>query len=162
MRLRCALVALTLVGCGHRTESAPRPSDGGAPPQPAIAGARVSSIPRTYDLVQNLARCEARHRGHLFDLGSPSVEGLRAWSLEPDPNVRNVEREGATWARVGSRQVTYNFLVDEVEQVFVSARLRGMVSKSAQVLIDGKPVGGSDEIHALDRQGKLDAMLGIA
>ncbi|MEO6718357.1 MAG: glutaredoxin 3 [Novosphingobium sp.] len=31
-----------------------------------------------------------------------------------------------------------------------------------QVLIDGKPVGGSDEIHALDRQGKLDAMLGMA
>jgi glutaredoxin 3 len=30
-----------------------------------------------------------------------------------------------------------------------------------QVLIDGKPVGGSDEIHALDRQGKLDALLGI-
>ena len=31
-----------------------------------------------------------------------------------------------------------------------------------QVLIDGKPVGGSDDLHALDRQGKLDAMLGIA
>ena len=31
-----------------------------------------------------------------------------------------------------------------------------------QILIDGRPVGGSDDIHALDRQGKLDAMLGIA
>ena len=31
-----------------------------------------------------------------------------------------------------------------------------------QVFIDGKPVGGSDDIHALDRAGKLDAMLGIA
>ncbi len=31
-----------------------------------------------------------------------------------------------------------------------------------QILIDGVPVGGSDDIHALDRQGKLDAMLGIA
>jgi glutaredoxin 3 len=30
-----------------------------------------------------------------------------------------------------------------------------------QILIDGKPVGGSDDIHALDRQGKLDAMLGL-
>lgn len=30
-----------------------------------------------------------------------------------------------------------------------------------QVLIDGLAVGGSDEIHALDRQGKLDAMLGL-
>lgn len=30
-----------------------------------------------------------------------------------------------------------------------------------QILIDGQPVGGSDDIHALDRQGKLEAMLGI-
>jgi glutaredoxin 3 len=29
-----------------------------------------------------------------------------------------------------------------------------------QILIDGEPVGGSDDIYALDRQGKLDAMLG--
>jgi len=28
-----------------------------------------------------------------------------------------------------------------------------------QVLIAGRPVGGSDDIHALDRQGKLDALL---
>ena len=31
-----------------------------------------------------------------------------------------------------------------------------------QIFIDGVPVGGSDELHALDRQGKLDRLLGIA
>ncbi len=30
-----------------------------------------------------------------------------------------------------------------------------------QILIGGAAVGGSDEIHALDRAGKLDAMLGL-
>lgn len=30
-----------------------------------------------------------------------------------------------------------------------------------QVLIGGQPVGGSDELHALDRQGKLDTLLGL-
>lgn len=30
-----------------------------------------------------------------------------------------------------------------------------------QILIDGVPVGGCDDIHALDRQGKLDALLGV-
>lgn len=30
-----------------------------------------------------------------------------------------------------------------------------------QVFIDGKPYGGSDDIHALDRAGKLDPILGI-
>lgn len=28
-----------------------------------------------------------------------------------------------------------------------------------QIFIDGTPIGGSDELHALDRAGKLDAML---
>ncbi|MRX49276.1 glutaredoxin 3 [Paracoccus sp. S-4012] len=30
-----------------------------------------------------------------------------------------------------------------------------------QIFIDGRPVGGSDDIHALDRMGKLDPMLGL-
>lgn len=29
-----------------------------------------------------------------------------------------------------------------------------------QIFIDGRPIGGSDELAALDRQGKLDALLG--
>lgn len=29
-----------------------------------------------------------------------------------------------------------------------------------QIFVDDKPVGGCDEIHALDRQGKLDALIG--
>jgi glutaredoxin 3 len=31
-----------------------------------------------------------------------------------------------------------------------------------QIFIDGRHVGGSDELHALDRAGKLDPLLGIA
>jgi len=30
-----------------------------------------------------------------------------------------------------------------------------------QVFIDGKPYGGSDDIHALDAAGKLDPVLGL-
>jgi glutaredoxin 3 len=29
-----------------------------------------------------------------------------------------------------------------------------------QIFIDGNPVGGSDDLHALDRSGELDRMLG--
>ena len=29
-----------------------------------------------------------------------------------------------------------------------------------QIFIDGQPVGGSDDLHALDRAGRLDSMLG--
>jgi len=44
-------------------------------------------------------------------------------------------------------------------------RRREMMDRSAggrtvpQIFINGTPVGGSDELHALDRQGKLDPML---
>lgn len=31
-----------------------------------------------------------------------------------------------------------------------------------QIFINGQHVGGSDDIHALDRDGKLDALLGLA
>ena len=30
-----------------------------------------------------------------------------------------------------------------------------------QILIDGRPVGGSDDLFALERAGKLDAQLGL-
>ena len=29
-----------------------------------------------------------------------------------------------------------------------------------QIFIDGKHIGGSDDLHALDRRGELDALLG--
>jgi glutaredoxin 3 len=31
-----------------------------------------------------------------------------------------------------------------------------------QIFIDGKPIGGSDELVAFDRAGQLDRMLGLA
>jgi glutaredoxin 3 len=30
-----------------------------------------------------------------------------------------------------------------------------------QIFIDGKPIGGSDELAALERAGKLDRILGL-
>lgn len=31
-----------------------------------------------------------------------------------------------------------------------------------QILVDDQPLGGCDDIHALDRAGKLDSLLGLA
>jgi glutaredoxin 3 len=31
-----------------------------------------------------------------------------------------------------------------------------------QTFIDGRPVGGCDDLHALDRRGELDRLLGLA
>lgn len=63
-----------------------------------------------------------------------------------------------------SKGVSY----EEID-VIADPRRRDEMTKRAegrytvpQIFIDGKGVGGSDDIHALDRQGKLDPLLGIA
>lgn len=63
-----------------------------------------------------------------------------------------------------SKGVTY----EEIDLYMQPGRRDEMVQRAQgrttvpQVFIDGTPVGGSDDIHALDRAGKLDPMLGIA
>lgn len=36
-----------------------------------------------------------------------------------------------------------------------------LASTVPQIFIDGEGIGGCDELHALDRAGKLDPMLGL-
>ncbi len=57
---------------------------------------------------------------------------------------------------------------EEIDLYMQPGRREEMVQRAEgrmtvpQVFIDGKPYGGSDDIHALDRAGKLDPILGIA
>ncbi len=62
-----------------------------------------------------------------------------------------------------SKGVTY----EEIDLYMQPGRRDEMVQRAEgrttvpQIFIDGTPVGGSDDIHALDRAGKLNPMLGI-
>lgn len=53
----------------------------------------------------------------------------------------------------------------EIDITHDEALQKEMVEKSGgrktvpQIFINGKPVGGSDDLHALDAAGKLDALL---
>lgn len=54
---------------------------------------------------------------------------------------------------------------EEVDIMADPSRQPEMIQRSGrrtvpQIFIDGQSVGGSDDIHALDREGKLDALLG--
>lgn len=134
------LVALTALGCGSKGEET-RPQTKAAPTTPkGSVTPEAGETGRRLDLVDMLAHCEIRHRGVLLDLGSPSVDGLGGWRLGPEPNTI-VEREGATWLRVMSKNITYRFLLDEAQQIFISAKIKSLISKSAAVVLDGKPAG---------------------
>jgi glutaredoxin 3 len=56
----------------------------------------------------------------------------------------------------------------EIDVTMDQARRQEMTQRSGggrtvpQIFIDDAPVGGCDDIYALDRQGRLDPLLGIA
>ncbi len=62
-----------------------------------------------------------------------------------------------------SKGVSYTEYVldgDEAGRTKMAARAKGRRSVP-QVFINDEHIGGCDDIHALDREGKLDALLGI-
>ncbi len=54
----------------------------------------------------------------------------------------------------------YDIMEEPTRRREMLQRAQGRTSVP-QIFIDGEGVGGSDDIAALDRQGKLDALLGI-
>ena len=57
---------------------------------------------------------------------------------------------------------------EEIDVMMDSAKRAEMTERSGggrtvpQIFIDGEPIGGFDELYALDQEGRLDGMLGIA
>lgn len=64
-------------------------------------------------------------------------------------------------ALLGRKQVDY----EEIDVESDPALRREMTERSGgttvpQIFIDGRPIGGCDDLHALERAGELDALLG--
>jgi glutaredoxin 3 len=57
---------------------------------------------------------------------------------------------------------------DDIDVMFNPAKRAEMTERSGggrtvpQIFIDGEPIGGFDELYALDREGRLNDLLGIA
>ena len=49
-------------------------------------------------------------------------------------------------------------LMDGAKRAEMTARANGRTSVP-QIFVDGVHIGGSDELHALEREGRLDALL---
>jgi len=54
----------------------------------------------------------------------------------------------------------YDIWAEDGKQKEMQARVPG-ARTVPQILIDGKPIGGCDDLHALDAKGGLDPLLGI-
>jgi glutaredoxin 3 len=67
---------------------------------------------------------------------------------------RLLSQKGVEWTE-------YDVIEDPDKRKEMTQRAGGRMTVP-QIFIDGKHVGGSDDLHALDRAGKLDPMLGRA
>lgn len=145
-------VLLLLTGCGCDDESQPsaaeassaEPAAPDAPSEPADAPGQ--------DLVRMLHACEIRHRGISIDLGAPDDKSRRGYRVGPFEDVVDVQRGGATFARVLTRRVAYEFWLDEpVEGVFVSARVHGTTAGRVRVALDDRRLGSGKLVEGETR-----------
>ncbi len=60
--------------------------------------------------------------------------------------------------RKGIAFTEYDVMADPALRTEMTERSRGRRTVP-QIFIDGAPIGGSDELHALERAGRLDRML---
>jgi len=60
----------------------------------------------------------------------------------------------------GVDYIEYDITMDGAKRDEMTGRAPG-ARTVPQIFIDDKPVGGSDDLAALERQGKLDSLLGL-
>jgi glutaredoxin 3 len=84
------------------------------------------------------------------------------------PNVEIYTTPWCSYCLAAKRLLTRKGVTFMETDVSADDTLRTAMMKRAggrhtvpQVFIDGIHVGGSDELHALDRSGRLDPMLGL-
>lgn len=58
----------------------------------------------------------------------------------------------------GVEYIDYDIMLDDSKRVEMTERTGGRTS-IPQIFIDGALIGGADELSALDKQGKLEALL---
>jgi glutaredoxin 3 len=60
----------------------------------------------------------------------------------------------------GVSYTEYDITMGGPKRTEMLARVPGATTVP-QVLVDDRPLGGCDDLHALDRSGKLDALIGL-
>jgi hypothetical protein len=134
------LLLLTLASrCASRD-----PGDGVAPKPAGSAPAPAASAtpPTPLRWIDELADCDVEHEGVFLDVGSAATEPRRDHTLQSFDAADVHERGGASFARIHTRRLAFEFAVLEpMQHVEVSARALGVASRSANVYVDERRLG---------------------
>ncbi|HVU00227.1 MAG TPA: sulfatase-like hydrolase/transferase [Polyangiaceae bacterium] len=130
--------ALALFGRCEKSDPEAVPSAHPAPSAAPRADVRTPSL----DLVSMLPGCDVEHEGLFLDVGTPAVESRRDHSAGPFRDTPVYERASATFARVHSRRLAYDFaLTAPLKRASVTLRAVGVVSRQVSVYLDDRRVG---------------------
>jgi arylsulfatase A-like enzyme len=139
-----ALSLATHCGSKDREQSDAPPTSGTtAPPTVASASAvALSPTVSTLPFIGELNGCDVDHEGLFLDVGSPSVDARRGHSVGPFTDAPAYERAGATFARIHTRRLAYDFsLLEPLTRFIVTLRGSGVISRQVSVYIDDRRVG---------------------
>lgn len=139
------LALLVLCGACSRDKS---PTPPAAEAAPAPLGTATASAPRVpppiYDLAANLSSCLVEHRGISIDTGTRAAEARRGFAIAPFEDVAAVDRQGASFSRLLSRKISYEFWLDEaLDGVLVALRVHGGTARGVTASIGDRRVGSA-------------------
>jgi arylsulfatase A-like enzyme len=125
-----------------------RHDDGDAPvpaPGPSASIAPVATSPETLTslpLIGELPSCDVEHEGLFLDVGTASVDARRGHAIGPFTDASSYERAGATFARIHTRRLAYDFaLLETLPRAVVTFRAVGVVSRQVSVYVDDRRAG---------------------
>lgn len=135
------LAALPLFGaCEDKVGNDAEPAASAQPAAPEDEA--PSSKPERVDLIDQLARCEIRHRGLSLDLGTDAAAVARGFRLPPFDDIENAERDGKTVARLKDNIVSFDMWLDQtVKDPFIELQLHATQARRMSVALDDRRLG---------------------
>jgi arylsulfatase A-like enzyme len=134
--------AFVLAALGSRCASRDPGPEEGPKPAPAAAPAPPTGPGKATHWIADLSDCDIEHEGLFIDVGSPGVDARRDHLIGPFDSSDVHERAGASFARIHSRRLAYEFaLLDPMHHVDVSVRALGVASRSLNVYVDDRRLG---------------------
>lgn len=128
------------IGCScddeaERVDDAAAPAST-SPPRKNPDGTRV------VDMLEQLPGCDLLYRGYALDLGTSSAHARRAFTIGPSRDLEYGERGGATFAKVHTKRVSFDYwTTEELDGFSVSARLHGAAARKMTVYVDNVRLG---------------------
>lgn len=143
MKRSFVICALALsVACAKSRDATPESSSQAAPASDLASTASHKEPPTAWSFLKALPSCDIDHEGLLLDLGTAATDGRRDHAVGPFQDVSAYERAAATFLRLQSKRVAYDFVrLAPERRVTVSLRAQGMASRIVNVYLDDRRLG---------------------